>query len=329
MTDEIANLSVELNKLAETPAPPMNLDVAAARGRGRRRLRHRRIAVACGTAAVALAVGLTVSPILRLFEGSQATTPAVTLSDGPNPLIAHASFGWLPDWIVGVGYQAGPHGDQVLARGTGDLEPRIILSLYPSEPDLEDFADGGEQIAVSAGPVNGRSAYWLTHNAADPLNDGDSWLRWQTPDGQWAELHAYYLGLDEPESTLVLLHVAAGVRIDEQPVALPIHISDLPSDFRIREASLWRPQLEGTGAWELQLFYSVGGSQVLIDVSPQGTKREPPKASCTRANGLDLCVQDAGGHPPPLVAIGGPEALLGRITSLGPDEHHWTTRVIG
>jgi hypothetical protein len=51
-------------------------------------------------------------------------------------------------------------------------------------------------------------------------------------------------------------------------------------------------------------------------------------ASCTTARGLDICIRTSNGVPPSLTAIGGTNALLSRITSLGSDEHDWTTDVV-
>ncbi|MGI5156351.1 hypothetical protein [Microbispora sp. CA-102843] len=323
MTGDIADLAAELKMLAQAPAPPMNLDLARARETGRRRLRRRRAWTIGSMGAAALTVGLAAMPLVR---PAPEAISAVTLSTGSAPLIAHASFGWLPEPIAGVGYQAGPHGDQILARGKGDFGARIILSLYAAEPELEEFADGMEQVAVSA-RVGGRPAYWVTHDASDPLNGGDTYLRWRTASGQWAELQAYYLNVADPQE--VLLRVAAGVTVGDRAVPLPLRIDGLPAGARLTEVHFWRPPLRGTGAWELQLFLWANNLPVTVSVSPEGGSPKPPKSTCTSATGLDLCVQVDGPVPVSLRAIGGPQGLLDRITLLGADERGWTTHVIG
>jgi hypothetical protein len=325
MTGDIADLAAELKALAQAPAPPMALDLPRARETGHRRLRRRRTWTIGAVGVAVLAAVLSAMPLVR---PAPEPASAVTLSTGPSPLIAHASFGWLPEQIAGVGYQAGPHGDQILARGRGDSGARIILSLYPGdrEPEPGRFADGAEGVAVAA-RVHGRPAYWLTHDASDPLNGGDTYLRWQTAGGRWAELHAYYLNVADPQE--VLLRVAAGVTVGDRAVPLPLRIGGLPAGVRVQEVHLWRPPLRGTGAWELQLFLSANGLPVTVSVSPPGGSPQPRKSTCTSATGLDLCVQVDGPVPASLRAIGGPRGLLDRITVLGTDERHWTTDVIG
>src|SRR5581483_11946855 len=94
-------------------------------------------------------------------------------------------------------------------------------------PTLGRFADGSAQLRVDAPDVNGHSAYWVTANASDPTNGGDSYLRWQNADGQWGEVHAYYLGDDDVTSTM--LRIAAGVDFAPHAVPLPLAIRGLPS----------------------------------------------------------------------------------------------------
>lgn len=325
MTGDIINLAAELRQLANSPAPPMNLDITRARKAGRRRLNYRRSSVIGAAVALALAIGLTVSPITAK---APATMSAAMLSAGPHPLIARASFGWLPDSIVGVSYQVGAHGDQVLARGAGDFGARIILSLYPvgHEPRPGNFADGREQTEIPAQPIKGRPARWVTHDASDSLNEGDTYLRWQTTTGQWAELHSYYLKVADPQS--VLSRIAADVTIGDHAIPLPLRIKNLPADFKIDEVALWRPPLQGTGAWELQMFYSAGGSRISISVRPERDSARSQKNSCVTATGLDVCVQLDGAMPDSLLTIGGTRGLLDHITLLGTDERNWTIRVI-
>ncbi|MBB2743962.1 UNVERIFIED_ORG: hypothetical protein FHR35_003798 [Microbispora rosea subsp. rosea] len=328
MTGDIADLAAELKALAQAPAPPMALDLSRARETGRRRLLRRRTRTIGAVGLVGVAVLAAVLAAMPLVRPAPEPAAAVTLSTGPSPLIAHASFGWLPEQIAGVGYQAGPHGDQILARGRGDYGARITLGLYPGdrEPEPGRFADGAEGVAVSA-RVHGRPAYWLTHDASDPLNGGDAYLRWQTAGGRWAELHAYYLNVADPQE--VLLRVAAGVTVGDRAVPLPLRIGGLPAGVRVQEVQLWRPPLRGTGAWELQVFLSANGLPVTVGVSPAGGSPKPRKSTCTSAAGLDVCVQVDGPVPVSLRAIGGPRGLLDRITVLGADEHGWTTDVIG
>lgn len=323
MTTEFTALAQRLDELAEAPAPPSRVDIDGARIAGRRRVRLRRAGVS-GVATLVLASGLALTVLPR--HGS-ADQPAGAAS--ADPLVTHASFGWLPGEILGVGYQVGAHGDVAVARGaTGLNTPYIWLSLYPAghTPTLDRFPTGAAQLSAPAQQVNGRTAYWVTEDSADPTNRGDAYLRWQLADGRWAELHAY--NMKRADLTMTLHHVASTVTTGEIPVPLPIRISGLPHDLRLYEVDLNRPALQGRGAWTLQLIYQADGVFVDIDVAPAGTASKPAGAACTTARGLDVCVDAIGGAPPPVAAIGGVAGLLRRITPLGTDEREWTTEVL-
>ncbi|MEO3859130.1 hypothetical protein [Acrocarpospora sp. B8E8] len=322
MTTNDNGLGAELRKLARSPAPPMRVDIARAREVGRRRLWRRRIGGLLGVLVVSgtLAVGWTV-----VSGGGPEQVTVATVSEGTDPLVAYALFGWLPDTVAGVSYLVGAHGDQVMAGGLGDFPVRIYLSMYA--PDDEPPVESG-RTALPAQPVNGRRAYWITENPADPVNGGDAYLRWQVPDGRWAELHAYYMPEADPRTTL--LRIAADVTVGTRPVPLPLHVSSVPGDFEITEVHFWRPAPQGGSAWELMIIYvSADGGRVTLVVSPEGTRTVSSRGSCMAETGLELCVTVEGKMPESLAAIGGPEVLLRRATLLGMDEREWTTRVIG
>jgi hypothetical protein len=331
MTTETTLLVQALDELAEAPAPPSRIDIERARTSGRRRLHLRRAGVLGGLAALVLAASLTVTalPGPESGSGKRATeTDAAAAGEvGTDPLTAHASFGWLPPTIVGVGYQVGAHDDLAMARGTGQNPTTILLKVYPAgtTPGLGTFATGATQVRVPTEPINGRSAYWVSADSADPTNAGDTYLRWQTADGRWAEIHAYYLISSDLQG--VLRHVASTVTAGEAAVPLPIRVKGLPAGFRLDEAILDRPA-PGSGAWTLQLIYSVDGGFVDINVAPAGAEGRPADGACATAHGLQVCVEAPQGVPPSLAAIGGTKGLLDRITPLGMDEHNWTTNVI-
>ncbi|MFG1644531.1 hypothetical protein ACGFMK_29960 [Amycolatopsis sp. NPDC049252] len=116
--------------------------------------------------------------------------------------------------------------------------------------------------------IGDRTGYWVTANPGDPINGGDAYLRWLTADGRWAELHGYYL--DFPEVRQSLLRVAGEVTFGNKPVPLPLHVSSLPPGFHLADGQLWRrPDQDGT-PWKLQLYYSVNGATVVIEVAPPG-----------------------------------------------------------
>ncbi|MDT7798770.1 MAG: hypothetical protein QOI78_2203 [Actinomycetota bacterium] len=331
----VDDLAVRLKELTEEPAPPMVLDLDRARRVGGRRRRLRTAATVAGCAAVVIAGGLTAvtltrSPAPDAPVARPPQPPVVSIAPAPtdDPLVAKASFGWLPSAFTGIEYGVGEHGDYSLAIGRGDLAPMIWLTVYDKEPPLDRLNQlGGRAVSVPA-RIGDRTGYWVTANAEDPINGGDAYLRWLTADGRWAELHGYYL--DFPEVQQSLLRVAGEVTFGNKPVPLPLHVSSLPPGFHLADGQLWRrPDQDGT-PWKLQLYYSVNGANVVIEVAPPGGT--PPKTGnpkCARKNSLKACVTVDRPAAAGLDSIGGPQGLLDRITLLGPDEKNWTTHVIG
>ena len=89
-----------LECVADDPAPPSRVDIAAARQRGRRRIRRHRAALAAAPLAAAAAVALVVSGVipasLGLGRGGGLHPGPVTPRSRFNPLQPYAAFGWLP-----------------------------------------------------------------------------------------------------------------------------------------------------------------------------------------------------------------------------------------
>lgn len=320
--NQAGDLTALLERLAQSPAPPSGIDIGRARAVGRRRLRRRRVIVASTIAILVLAA--TVAPALvsaRVGHGP----PTATIGSGADPVIAKATFGWLPDSIAGVGYTVGDHGTNTVAVGPpvpGATNAHVYLSVYPpgTAPTLT-----GAQVKVPAPPVNGSPAYWVTGNPSDHTNGGNPILLWQTGTGQWVNLFAGVLPAADLDGTV--LRIAAGVTVRDTAVPLPLYFTGLPTSFQLTDALLSRPSADAP--WRLQLTYRVDGSYVTIDVSPAGGSRRAGGDSCGSAKGLDLCILLPGGAPPPgLVAIGGVAGLRNRITLLGTNEHNWTTNVL-
>ncbi|HET6708020.1 hypothetical protein [Amycolatopsis sp.] len=330
MTDH--ELATKLKARAEAPAPPPRIDLDRARRIGGRRRRARTTALVLGCAAAVTAGGVTAVSLFRpvppLAVAPAATGPAsatptpVTPVPVTNPMEATASFGWLPEQIKGIEYAVGAHGDTTLAVGRGEPAPMIWLSISDQEPPVPpDLGGQPSRIPVRIG---GQDGYWLTNAANDPLNRGDSYLRWRTPDGKWAQLHAYYLV--GPDLQQVLTRVAGDVTVGIRPVPLPLHITSLPSGFSLTDGYLRRRSDQDGVPWRVVLQYTSEGGLATISVSPPGGPTDGlGKPECVTKNGLQACV--SFNRP----QIGGVTAkeLLSRITVLGPDEAKWTTRVIG
>ncbi|TKK87957.1 hypothetical protein FDA94_15460 [Herbidospora galbida] len=308
MTLDADELAAGLRQLARSEAPPTRLDVAAVRATARRRLRRRRAVQVVGGLLVC---GVLLGGVAVVNGGDDVTVAVASVSQGGDPLVAHAAFGWLPDSVIGVSHVVGAHGDQVMARAGGDFGMRLWLRMYEAadDPPIEDG-----RTALPAPEVNGLRAYWITEDPRDPLNGGDAFVRWQVPGGRWAELHGYYMKEADPGA--VLLRIAADVTIGTRPVPLPLRIDGLPADLDVTEVHFWRPGFTDDTNWELAMFYAgPDGTSVTIQVSPL----KMPGGHCRSAAGLHVCV-DAKGHAP--------DELLRRITLLGTDERRWTTRVV-
>jgi hypothetical protein len=216
----------------------------------------------------------------------------------------------------------GAHGDGTLAIGRGELPPMIWLSISDQEPPIPHNL-GGQPSRIPV-RIGGQDGYWLTNAPNDPLNRGDSYLRWRTREGRWAQLHAYYLV--GPDLQQVLTRVAGEATFGIRPLPLPLHITSLPKEFSFNDGYLRRrPDQDGV-PWRLVLQYTSEGGRATINVSPPGGPTDGlGEPQCTTKNGLKACV--SFNQP----KIGGVTAneLLSRITLLGPDESKWTTRVIG
>ncbi|QKV75618.1 hypothetical protein [Amycolatopsis sp. Hca4] len=328
MTDH--ELATKLKELAETPAPPPRIDLDRARRIGRRRRRVRTTVLVLGCAAVVTAGGVTAVSLSRPVPPpatpptATAPTPrSVTPVPTDNPMVAKATFGWVPEQIKGIEYAVGEHGDTALAVGQGELAPMIWLSVYDQDPPVPPNLRGQQPTRIPV-RIGDRDGYWLTTDPDDPLNHGDAYLQWQAPDGRWARLGAYYL--TGPDLQQVLMRVAGDVRFGTRAVPLPLHITSLPDAFRLSDGDLRRRGDRDGVPWHLVLQYKSDGGLVTINVSPPGGVPDGlGEPQCVTKNGLKACVSF---NQPKIGGITAKE-LLSRITVLGPDEAKWTTHVIG
>jgi len=328
LTDDA--LSKELRAMAETPAPPMRLDIDQARIRGRRVRRRRIAAVATVCTAVVVAVAVVIPVALR-GNADQDRRPAdpVVPPQTEHLLVARATFGWLPDGVAGISVDDNEEWIDTAARWPGDLGMHAWLRVHPvsdTPPDLDKDPIRPLHF-VSAQPVNGRPAYWATENQKDPLNRGDMHLVWQATNGQWVDLNVYYATFGDQAN--VMHRIAADVTVGSIPIAVPIRIDDLPSAFDDADISLTRPGLLRPGAWELGVSYWIEGASITIGITPAGTNPWPTSGNetqaCKTADGVQVCVNHGYAPSPVLESIGGVQGLLDRITSLGMDESNWTT----
>ncbi|MEU8634987.1 hypothetical protein AB0C38_22645 [Amycolatopsis sp. NPDC048633] len=324
MTD--TELSTMLKDLADAPAPPPRIDIDRARRAGGRRRRVRTTALVLGCAAVVAAGGVTAVSVSRPSVPAATDAVGTALPPTPDPsrdpIVAKTGFGWLPEEVAGIGYSVGAHGDTTEAVGRGEQPPQISLSVSDQEPPVPgELGDQATRIPVRIGD---RDGYWLTSYANDPLNHGQSHLRWRTPDGRWAELLAFHL--TGPDRQQVLVRVAEHAVFADRPVPLPLRIAGLPGTFRLEDGFLTRrPDTDGV-PWRVMLAYASNGTHAEITVSvPGGRKTDYGSPLCTKGNSLQACVR----IDQPAAAGIDAQSLLDRITLLGPDEAKWTTHVIG
>jgi hypothetical protein len=349
-----ARLHDAIETLAASPAPPTSIDAPEAIARGRRIVKRRRIArattgIAAGGTAAVLAVAVLPTHGAPAHGGtvqrSATATSALPRPSGPgtDPLTLSGTFGWLPANAANAGYSLHDNQIQAVARGsvgtppgTSDT-PMIWLTIYPkgTTPPLGKFADGSTQLRLSAPDVNGHTAYWMTDSLSDPTNGGDTYLRWQSADGQWGEVQGYSLAT--PNVTTELLRIAAGVNFAPNSVPLPLWISGLPSSTVTVEADLDRPSLTGPEPWDLALILMVGGATVQIAVAPTDTatasagasaNSAAPQSVCKIEGGLTACVIVTGSSGLPSTLSGGAAAILTHVNLLGADPSNWTTAVI-
>ncbi|HET9169483.1 MAG TPA: hypothetical protein VFN97_08600 [Actinospica sp.] len=338
MSIQEQKLYAAIEELADRPAPPSVIDAEAAISSGRRIVKRRRgtrIAVVATLGVIGFALAAVVIPSHGGGGTIAAQPPAKTqalaaTAAGADPLTLSGTFGWLPPNASNAGYSLHDSPTVVAVARGGDVSPStntptIWLTVYPkgTTPKLGTAADGNAELRITAPDVNGHPAYWMTESAADPTNGGDAYLRWQSSDGQWGEVHGYYL--DTSDITGELLRVAAGVDFAPHSVPLPLWISGLSKPIVTTEADLDRPSLNGGGAWDLFLSLEVNGADLQISVDPiTPNPPAPESANCKTSNGLRACVVVGS----PNAFKGGAAALLRDINLLGTDPEAWTTDVL-
>ena len=347
--DEIAGA---LDSIATEDAPPSRVDADRARRDGHRMLRHRRAAAGLGatgaaafTAVLALganhALGFGSTAVPAARDTASARPAAVHTADW-DPLIAPATFGWLPDNAQNVNYSIAPgpgQGPAILGKGSlvsdGTLghDPAMIwltaLAANQAAPKAGPLNDGSGRILVAAAEVNGRAAFW----AVDPANRNPDQgkagvLYFQSPAGRWAVLSAYYLGPDPVAATL--LEVAGKAHLGDTPVPLPVRIVGLPDTATGMVAEVDRPTTIAGVTWSVTLGFRVGAGEVIVNAYPD-TARPAGGTSfgnhCRVSDSLLICVSNIGALDTKLLP-GGLNGLLQHVTSLGPDPAHWTTDVV-
>lgn len=346
---ELGELAEGLDGLAGSAAPGRGVDITRAMRDGRVRLRRRRL-VTVGAVAVAAAATTAVSLLPSAVGGtgkSAAIAPPASAAPTTDPLVVEATYGWLPAGYQ-VNYLPSPGGTILRAEGEvpegGSNAPIIWLKVYPAgttpSPGKPAYPGGPKQYRVEAPPVDGRPAYWVGKSPTIPWTSGGDWyLRWQTADGRWAEMQSVYL--TGPDAQQTMHRIAGKVIVDRYAAPLPYRISGIPTSMKLATADLFRSPSAARmrhAPWSTSVAFVVDGMTINTIVTPgkppsTTSPSDPdllpgPERTCIQAHGLSACTESQDGVRA-YAAVGGPEAWLKKFTLLGPDEHTWTTNVLG
>ncbi|MFC3504156.1 hypothetical protein ACFOOK_24750 [Micromonospora krabiensis] len=362
---ELADLMRSEVEAAETRSTVLDVDRAMTRGR-----RQRRYAQG-GAAALlvgALVVGGMTAPNLlppdhaplgtgsadgTSVEGATGLPAALTVVD---PTVRHVRFGWLPDGVRAVQYQAGllQSGPGVYLGATtsapGARWRGVSVNLYPegvepSAPQRDDGVPAGP-LGTSVGPdLNGRPSTFARYSGAD---QPEAILRWRYAPGGWAQVRVFG-GPGDASDTAV--RVARALRFGHDPVPLPVPVRGVPDTLRLITLDVsetrgdelswsawttWSPEPSGAApAQQRARTLSVGFSRHRPDTDP-GDKAHPDPNTTVGGhparfggqggdeslivydvNGVDVSVDDRG-----LLPAGGTRALFGRL-AVDPAAARW------
>ncbi|MET7861983.1 hypothetical protein [Micromonospora taraxaci] len=248
MLDErhIGDLMLAEIESAERPSGVLNVDRAMTTAR-----RQRRLARGAGAAllAAALTVGGLTVPELLTPDRTPATGPAGPMpAEGQtglpvalttiDPQRVYVRFGWLPDGMRDLQYQAG-----LLLSGPGvylgaynghtdDRRQAVTVSLLPKgvQPSAPQ-RDSGEPALpgdTDAGPeLNGGPSAFTSYSGAEKP---EAILRWRyAPDG-WAQVRVFGVGSDVREAAA---QVARSLRFGTDIVPMPATVSEVPAHLRL------------------------------------------------------------------------------------------------
>ncbi|MBG6102091.1 hypothetical protein IW249_002505 [Micromonospora vinacea] len=248
MLDERQIGDLMLTEIESAERPSAVLDVERAMSTARR---QRRLAQGAGAAllAVALTVGGLTVPDLLTPDRPPAPTPlgaapvdgqtglpvALTTVD---PQRVYVRFGWLPDGMRDLQYQAG-----LLLSGQGvhlgasngrtdDQRQFVTVSLLPKgvEPSAPQRNSGEPAVAGDSerGPrLNGGDSVFASYSGAEKP---EAILCWQyAPDG-WAQVRVFGTGSDVRKTAT---QVARSLRFGTDTIPMPATVAGVPAGLRL------------------------------------------------------------------------------------------------
>ncbi|MCG5470583.1 hypothetical protein LADH09A_004534 [Micromonospora sp. LAH09] len=248
MLDErqIGDLMLTEVESAERPSAVLDLHRAMTTAR-----RQRRLARGTGAAllAAALTVGGLVVPDLLTRDRPPAPVPFGTAPAGAqtglpvalttvDPQRVYVRFGWLPDGLRDLQYQAGlllsgPGVYLGASNGRSDDQRQFVAvwllpkGVQPSAPQ-RDSAEPAVAGDTAAGPeLNGGPSVFASYSGAEKP---EAILRWRyAPDG-WAQVRVVGTGSDVRGTAT---QVARSLRFGTDPVPMPATVAGIPGNLRM------------------------------------------------------------------------------------------------
>ena len=353
------SLPTALRSMADSGQPPaMDVDRILRKGR-HSRARRRMAALGGGTAAVAataLAVGV-LAPLGSAGHGGKQAGPAAPTTTKPAPAAAvptlpadvnphdpiqtHWGFGYLPEGMVAIGGA----GSATSTYSTVWAYDRSGLRMQIDALDMPPMIDPGNKNGVATEKVPASvpgavQAYWLGYGhgqivsrGPDFYADGVATLVWQLPGGQWLSIAAVHID-DRADWKQQTLKAAAHVVRQNRSVPMPVKLAGIPQGFSHYGATVTRDNADTFLEFNLLAGYDKAHNPEIVAIlafktgghwKPSDGAPPQNKSTCKDSNGLTVCISTPVPEPAALTAIGGPNALLQRITSLGNDPANWTT----
>ncbi|MEO3771397.1 hypothetical protein [Micromonospora sp. B9E7] len=246
MLDErqIGDLMLTEIESAERPSTLLDVDRAMTTAR-----RQRRLAQGAGAAllAAALTVGGLTVPDLLAPDRAPTPTPFGTAPAGGetglpvalttvDPQRVYVRFGWLPDGLRNLQYQAGlllsgPGVHLGASNGrTDDQRQFVAVSLLPKgvqppapQRDNGEFALAG---ATEAGPeLNGGPSVFTSYSGAEKP---EAILRWEYAPKGWVQVRVFGVG---PDARDAAVRVARTLRFDTGIVPMPAAVTGVPANL--------------------------------------------------------------------------------------------------
>ncbi|MGW3609176.1 hypothetical protein ACWD6N_04665 [Micromonospora sp. NPDC005163] len=368
MLDErqIGDLMLAEIESAERPSAVLDVDQAMTTAR---RQRRRAQGVGAALLVAALAVGGLTVPDLFAPEGPPAPSGAAAPAGqtglpaaltAVDPQRVYVRFGWLPDGLPNLQYQAG-----LLLSGPGvylgasnapgsDQRRSVSVDLYPKgvEPPAPQ-RDSGQPATVtdtSDGPdLNGGASTFTAYGGAEAP---EAILRWRYASDGWAQLRVVGTG---PDVRGTAVQVARSLRFGADTVPMPATVAGLPTNLRMITVNVsesldeprswyagWTWTAEPTTAepqWQRARTLSVGVSRYRHITDPADNEYVDPnttvdghQARFGGQNGNEsLTVYDVNGanvsfDDSALLPAGGTRALFRHIT-LARDPADWHTHL--